>query len=142
MTAALAALRRNLNRPVNMFDPSEAVEQLEALTKVARTTLHKKSDEYGAILDEVRDRQFALPPPALRRLLSALLGDPIRARIAKESSSILKDLNKELPDRQASSGVGWNQNQHGRHPYQPRCYTCGVLGHLARNCLDKPKDRK
>ena len=77
-----AALRLNLTRPINMFDPSEAVEQLEALARVAQTTLHEKSDEYGAILDEVRDRQFVLPPPALRRLLFALLGDPVRANIA------------------------------------------------------------
>ena len=44
-------VRRNLGRPVNRFETSEAVEQLEALVTVARKTLYKMSDEYAAILD-------------------------------------------------------------------------------------------
>ncbi|KAK3729865.1 hypothetical protein QZH41_005452 [Actinostola sp. cb2023] len=76
VTSALAALRRNLARPVNFFDQFEAIEQLEALVRVARTTVSDKADEYAAILDEVKDRHASLPPRALRRLMSGLLGDP------------------------------------------------------------------
>ncbi|KAK3748177.1 hypothetical protein QZH41_003251 [Actinostola sp. cb2023] len=77
VTSALAALRRNLARPVNFFDQFEAIEQLEALVRVARTTVSDKADEYAAILDEVKDRHASLPPRALRRLMSGLLGDPV-----------------------------------------------------------------
>ncbi|RUA05700.1 MAG: hypothetical protein DSY43_04115, partial [Gammaproteobacteria bacterium] len=88
VTSALAALRRNLARPVNFFDQFEAIEQLEALVRVARTTVSDKADEYAAILDEVKDRHASLPPRALRRLMSGLLGDPVRSKIAKDSSII------------------------------------------------------
>ena len=143
MAAALASLRRHLARPIHLFDSFEVVEQLEGLVKVARSTLHKKADEYAAVLDEVRDRQGLLPPLAMRKLLSALLGDPVRAKIAKESSAILKDLTKEsaepAPSFHGRWNRGWNPRQRGgrgsRGPYNPkRCYTCNGFGHFAREC--------
>lgn len=51
---ALVALRRHLNRLLNMFDRYEAVELLQSLVRLARNEAHHKADEYAAALDKVR----------------------------------------------------------------------------------------
>ena len=57
----MGSFRRHLARLIYLFDSFEAVEQLQGLVKVARSTLNDKADELAAVLDEVRDRQGLLP---------------------------------------------------------------------------------
>ena len=87
---ALITLRRDLNRPLNMFDRYEAVELLQSLVRLARNEAHEKADTYAATLDEVKARADLLDKESLQRLLVGLLGDPVRAKVAKEATSILK----------------------------------------------------
>ena len=87
---ALITLRRHLNRPLNMFDRYEAVELLHSLVSLARNEAHEKADTYVATLDEVKARADLLDKESLQRLLVGLLGDPVRAKVAKEATSILK----------------------------------------------------
>ena len=87
---ALITLRRHPNRPLNMFDRYEAVELLQSLVRLARNEAHKKADTYAATLDEVKARADLLDKESLQTLLVGLLGDPVRAKVAKEATSILK----------------------------------------------------
>ena len=87
---ALTALRRHLNRPPSLFDFHEAIELLESLVRLARTQAHDKAEEYSAALDEVKARQASLETGHLQRLMLGLVGDPLRAKMAKEATSILK----------------------------------------------------
>ena len=82
---ALAALRRHLNRPQSLFDPFEAIEHLEILVCLARTQAHGKADEQAAALKEVKARQPTLDSTHLQRLMIGLVGNPLRAKMAKES---------------------------------------------------------
>jgi len=91
---ALAALRRHLNRPPLLFDRFEAVEFQETLVRLARMQVHQKAKEYAAPLDEVKLSQPSLDPATLQRLMLGLVGDPLRAKMAKEATSILKGVNK------------------------------------------------
>ncbi|KAK3710877.1 hypothetical protein QZH41_014863, partial [Actinostola sp. cb2023] len=92
--AALAAFRRHLSRPATIFDRYEAIELLQSLVRLARGEAHQKADEYAATLDEVRARADALDDRQLQQLMVGLLGDPIRARIAKEAASIIKNAGR------------------------------------------------
>ena len=90
----LVNLRRYLNRPNSAFDRFEELDILQALVRLARTQAHQKAEEYAAALDEVRARWDSLSSPELQRLLLGLLGDPVRAKVAKEAASILKSASK------------------------------------------------
>ena len=87
---ALIALRKHLKRPPSLFDRHEAIELLESLVRLARTQAHDKAEEYSAALDEVKARQASLESGHLQRLMLGLVGDPLRAKMAKEANSILK----------------------------------------------------
>ena len=95
-TNALLALRGHLNRPLSLFDRFEAIELLETLVRLARTQAHEKADEYAAALEEVKARQPSLGADHLQRLMLGLVGDPLRAKMAKEAASILKGVSKGL----------------------------------------------
>ena len=84
---ALTALRRHLNRPPSLFDRHEAIELLESLARLARTQAHDKAEEYSAALDEVKARQASLESGHLKRLMLGLVGDLLRAKMAKEATS-------------------------------------------------------
>ena len=90
----LVNLRRYLNRPNSAFDRFEVLDILQALVRLARTQAHQKAEEYAAALDEVRARWDSLSSPELQRLLIGLVGDPVRAKVAKEAASILKSAYK------------------------------------------------
>ena len=94
---ALAALRRHLNRPPSFFDPFEAIELMVTLVRLPRTQAHGKADEYAAALEEVKTRQPTLHSTHLQRLMLGLMGDPLRAKVAKEATSILKRMSRRLP---------------------------------------------
>ena len=84
----LVNLRRYLNRPNSAFDRFEVLDILQALVRLARTQAHQKAEEYAAALDEVRARWDSLSSPELQRLLLGLLGDPVRAKVAKEVACV------------------------------------------------------
>ena len=127
---ALITLRRHLNLPLNMFDRYEVVELLQSLVRLARNEAHEKADMYAATLDEVKATADLLDKESLQRLLVGLLGDPVRAKIAKEATSILK----------SSSGASVAPSRGFRYtrpkPYgNTRCFNCNRFGHMARKCF-------
>ena len=126
-TNALLALRRHLNRPSSLFDRFKAIELLEA-----RTQAHEKADEYAAALEEVKARQPSLGADHLQRLMLGLVGDPLRAKTAKEAASILKGMSKApSPSFQARRPLRQSA------PYSVQCHACAGWGHIARNCKSR-----
>lgn len=127
---ALITLRRHLNRPLNMFDRYEAVELLQSLVRLARNEAHKKADTYAATLDEVKARADLLDKESLQRLLVGLLGDPVRAKVAKEATSILKSFYgaSVAPSR----GFRYSRPKPRGNT---RCFNCNRFGHMARECF-------
>ncbi|KAK2557415.1 hypothetical protein P5673_020533 [Acropora cervicornis] len=88
LSAALSSVRNALQKPGTVYDPSEASAHVEALVRAARSVAHEKVDYYAAILDELKGRSSSLSSSAHQRLLLGLLGDPTRAKVAKESSVV------------------------------------------------------
>ena len=101
VTAALSSVRNALQKPGTVYDPREASAHVEALVRAARSVAHEKADYYAAILDELKGRSSSLSSSAHQRLFLGLLGDPSRAKVAKESSALL---NLAVPAL-ASSGA-------------------------------------
>ena len=126
---ALTCLRRYLNRPPSLFDRHEAIELLESLIRLATTQAHDKAEEYSAALDEVKARQASLETGHLQRLMLGLVGDPLRAKMAKEATSILKGVTGSKPSRSHD-----NRTHRRLSPYPVQCYSCYGWGRIARNC--------
>lgn len=84
----------------------------------------------AAVLDEVRARADQLDREALQGLLTGLLGDLVRAGIAKEATFILKSSSIVLVT--PSCGA-----QHSRpRPYgSVRCFACKRFDHMTRDCF-------
>ena len=80
-----------------MFDKYEAVELLQSLLRLARNENHQKADEYAAALDEIKTRSDFVNDQQLQRLFLGLLGDPVRAKVAKDANAILKGVGKVPP---------------------------------------------
>ena len=124
---ALTALRRHLNRPPSLFDRHEAIELLESLVRLARTQAHDKAKEYSAAVDKVKARQASLESGHLQHLMLGLVGDPLRAKMAKEAISILKGVSRSQP-----FGSHDNRTRRCLSPYPVQCYNCHGWGHIAR----------
>ena len=99
VSAALSSVRNALQKPGTLYDPWEASAHVEALVRAARSVAHEKADYYAAILDELKGRSGSLSSSAHQRLLLSLLGDPTRAKVAKESSALLKAIQREEPSQ-------------------------------------------
>ena len=100
------------------------------MLRLARNEAQEKADSYAATLDEVKARADLLDKESLQTLLVGLLGDPVRAKVAKEATSILK----------SSSGVSAAPSRGFRYsrpkPYgNTRCFNCNRFGHMARECF-------
>jgi len=87
-----------------VYDPWEASTLVETLMRAARSVTHEKADCYAIILDELKGRSSSLSSSAHQRLLLGLLGYPTRAKVAKESSALLKAIQSEKPSRFSRSG--------------------------------------
>ena len=124
----LVNLRRYLNRPNSAFDRYEVLDILQALMRLARTQAHQKPEEHAAALGEVRARQDSLSSPKLQHLLLGLLGDTIRAKVAKEAAS------KSASNTSGQSHVGPIRPRLGMPFGRGPCFKCGRLCHFARTC--------
>ena len=61
----------------------------------ARSVAHEKADYYAAILDELKGKSGSFSSSAHQRLLLDLLGESTRAKVAKESSALLKSIQRK-----------------------------------------------
>ena len=138
--SALAALRQHISRPTTMFDKYEVLDLLQSLVRLARNKSHKKCDKYATALDEIRDRKNATDHLQLQRLFLGLLGDPVRANVAREATTILKGMDKAPPPL---SGYGSIARRPSLYlPQQStRCFRCFKWGHVARSCCYNPVRR-
>lgn len=128
------SVRNVLLKPESVYDPWEASAHVEALARSARSSAHEKADYYAAILDELKGRSNVLSPSAHKRLLMGLLGDPVRAKVAKESATLLKTIQREEPRSQSRNVTRQFRRQHP-YVYGPGdCSRCGQPGHFARDC--------
>ena len=68
------------------------------------------------MLHELKGRFASLSSSAHQRLLLGLLGDPTRAKVAKESSALLKAIQREEPSQVSRSSSRQLSRQ---RPYAP-----------------------
>ena len=94
------------------------------------TQAHQKAEEYAAALDEKRARWDSLNSSELQHLMLGLLGDPVRAKIAREATSILKSVTKASGQTQS----GPMRSRPGSSQGRGSCYRCGHWGDYARTC--------
>ena len=92
--------------------------------RAARSVAHEKADNYAAILDELKGRSNS----------RCLLGDPTKAKVAKESSALLKAIHREEPSLFSRPSSRQLRRQRPYPPSQPICYRCGLPGHFATAC--------
>ena len=97
--------------------------------RLARIQAHKH--EYAATL-EVKIRQPTPDPTHLQRLMLGLVGDPLRAKRAKEAVSILRGMFKA-----SSSSLQTRRPSLQSATHSVQCYTCAGWGHIACDC--KPR---
>ena len=97
------------------------------MVRLARNEAREKANIYTAALDEVKARADQLDKESLQRLLVGHLGDPVRARIGKEATSILKSSSRVS----AAPLRGFRYTR--PRPYgNVRCFSCNRFGHMAR----------
>ena len=133
--AALAALRRHISRPLQLFDRYEATNLLQSLIRLARSEGDRKAEEYAAALDEVTARSNYLEDLPLQRLFLGLLGDPVRAKVAKDATSILKNVGSSARAQGYAVNIARRPSPYQAPSYaQVQCFRCLGWGHLARSC--------
>ena len=114
---------------------------LQSLVRLARNESHKKADEYAAALDENRAMTDALDHPQLQRLFLGLLGDPVRAKVARKATTFLNGVGKAPPPLSRYGSVARRPSP---YPPQPntQCFRCLKWGHVARSCRNNPFRRQ
>lgn len=98
--------------------------------RLARTQAHQKAEDYATALSEVRARLDTLSSSELQRLMLRLLGDSVRAKIAKEATSMLRSATRVSVQTQAGPIRSRPMAAQGRGS----CYRCDRWGHYARTC--------
>ena len=141
--SALAALRRYINRPAAMFDKYEAVELLQSLLRLARNENHQKADEYAVALDEIKTRSDFVDDQRFQRLFLGFLVDPVRAKVAKDASPILKGVGK-VPPPPMPVRPGSTMRLPAPYPCRAKleCFRCLRWGDIARACRAPPAGRQ
>ena len=141
--SALATPRCYINRPAAMFDKYEAVELLHSLLRLARNENHQIADEYAAALDEIKTRSDFVDDQQLQRLFLGLLGDPVRAKVAKDANAIWKGVGK-VPPPPMPVRPGSAMRRPAPYPGLPQvqCFGCLRWGHIARACRAPPAGRQ
>ena len=84
--------------------------------RAARSIAHENADYYATILDELKGRSSSLFSSAHQRVLLGILGDPTRAKVAKESSVLLKAIQHEEPPQFSCSS---SRQLRCQRPYTP-----------------------
>ena len=82
----------------------------------------------------------SLDAPQLHRL--GFLGDPVRAKIAKEATTILKGVKIDSSPPPGYGCVARRQAPYPSRPRGPQCFRCFERGHVARTCRRPPVDRQ
>ena len=90
--SALAALRRHISRPTAMFVKYEALDLLQSLVRQQETKATRKRTSTRLLLTKSGPGRDALDHSQLQRLFLGLLGDPVRAKVAKEATTIFSVL--------------------------------------------------
>ena len=134
VTATPSSVRNALQKPGTVYDPWEVSAHVEALVRAARSVAHEKADYYATILHELKGRSSSLSSSAHQRLLLGLLGDPTRLKVAKESSALLKAIQREEPSQFSCSSSHQLRRQSPYAPSQPLCFRCVWPGHFGRAC--------
>ncbi|KXJ09498.1 hypothetical protein AC249_AIPGENE28505 [Exaiptasia diaphana] len=154
---ALQILRRTLDR--SKFDVEDAIADLEALVRQAKTTEDPKAREYECILDEVHKHAKTLPRHALKDLFVALVGDPVKSKVLAKSTKVLKGLKsyseKPVPlmgSLQYQPYSSFQRSSQPRRDFSPyrrpgqrqnmrrlTCFYCDSNQHLIRDCPVKRK---
>ena len=81
-------------------------------------------------------------PPLLIRWYYRLLGGPLRVKVAKESSALLKTIQREEPGFQCPNST---RQFRRRHPYvysPDNCHRCGLPGHFRQGLWPRRRPRK
>ena len=79
----------------------------------------------------------------LQRLFLGLLGDPVRAKVAKDANAILKGVGK-VPPPPVPVCPGSAMRRPAPYPgrAQVQCFWCLRWGHIARACRAPPAGRQ
>ena len=85
------------------------VEYLEEDTKLSKTGIARRSQSKASLPESGH----------LQRLMPGLVGDPLRAKMAKEAISFLKGVSRPQP-----SGSHDNRSRRRLSPFPVQCYSC------------------
>lgn len=99
--AALALVRQYLERPAAIFEPEDALAPVSHLWTAARDAVHEK-----APLSELEKHKESISADVLRNVMLGLLGEPVKAKVGKEVTGLLKSKAKaaEFTPRIADPG--------------------------------------
>ena len=94
-------------------------------------------------MDKIKTRSDFVDDQQLRRLFLGLLGDPVRAKVAKDANAILKGVGK-VPPPPMPVRPGSTMRRPAPYPgrAQVQCFRCLRWGHIARACRAPPAGRQ
>ncbi|XP_070543911.1 uncharacterized protein [Ptychodera flava] len=117
---ALAELRLYAEREESIFNAEEALARLQLLVNSALEISHPEYSKFIAMLRALRKERQS---PAMATMLLALVGSKEHAEVIEKIAKI-KKASEGKDERKAGGKI--------RGGF--RCWRCGRLGHIARNC--------